>query len=469
MEKRKLNLLYIMTDHQRFDSIGKICKSTTVAPNLTVLSRESTFFTRAYDTCPLCVPARTALATGIYPTANHVVYNDWKGKTATRHATLQKILKDNGYFVGHAGVDHIRSIPRIEDSGLDFYYSQKDYAQMIESLGIPTARKKKDSVEVSELVDGKLERNQYSGTNVSEWKYPLYLFKDRCFLDKSLEFLDSCTQSNPFALFVCFWAPHPPLTVPEEYLSKFPTSDIVLPSNIGICSKNEPSSFRRGIAAQLAKSISKDEWRNVWSAHFALTNMVDEYIGVLIDKIKSLGLYDDTVIVFTSDHGDNLGQHSMYQKMEMYEEDIHVPLIIKVPGVKASKPSTVVSHLDVVPTLCDLFGLGKLDPMADGKSLIYEIESGKSRTGMESFAAYSGNPGYGDVRRAIITDRYKLIVDDACDFALFDLIDDPLEMNNIAHDSQNDEIVKKLYERCMDYHLNKNDYFEWRCYGRKMD
>lgn len=470
MEKRKLNLLYVMTDHQRFDSIGLRCNFIPVAPNLTALAGDSTFFQRAYNTCPLCVPARTALATGIYPTANHVVYNDWKGVTATRHKTLQLLLKENGYAVGHVGVDHVRTMPGLSDCGLDFYFSQKDHAGILESHGIQSKRRASDSVEVSELVDGVCKENRYSGTNVSVWDHPMEFFKDRCFLEKSLEFLDSFGGGDrPFALFTCFWAPHPPLIVPEEYLSKFPQKDIVLPENVGICSKGEPASFRKGVAAQLAGNVSIEGWKKVWSAHLALTNMVDGYIGMLVDKLKEKGLYDDTVIVFTPDHGDNLGQHAMYQKMEMYEEDIHVPLMIRVPWTAPSRPETVVSHLDVAPTLCEILGFQGLDPLADGKSLVPEIVSGRSRGGMAAFSAYSGNPGYGDVRRAVVTDRYKLITDGDHDVALFDLADDPHEMDNIAKDGKHDEIVGTLYERCMDYHLKRNDYFGWREYVREMD
>ncbi len=459
-----------MTDHQRFDSIGMRCKDVPVTPNLTALAGDSTFFLRAYNTCPLCVPARTALATGVYPTANHVVYNDWKGATATRHRTLQLLLEENGYSVGHVGVDHVRTVPGLSDCGLDFYFSQKDHAGILESRGIQSKRRVSDSVEVFELVDGVRKENRYSGTNVSVWNHPMELFKDRCFLEKSLEFLDSFAGGDrPFALFTCFWAPHPPLIVPEEYLSKFPPSCIMLPENVGVCSKGEPASFRRGVAAQLAENVSMDEWRKVWGAHLALTNMVDGYIGMLVDKLRQKGLYDDTVIVFTPDHGDNLGQHSMYQKMEMYEEDVHVPLMIRVPGTAPSRPDTVVSHLDVAPTLCEILGLDGLDPLADGKSLVPEIMSGQSRAGMAVFSAYSGNPGYGDVRRAVVTDRYKLITDGDHEVALFDLVEDPDEMDNIAADGRHDEIVKKLYARCMDYHVKRNDYFEWREYGRKMD
>lgn len=456
-----MNLLYVMTDHQRFDSIGRICNGIEVTPFLNKFATSSVFFNRAYNTCPLCVPARTALATGIYPTKNGVVFNDWSGNTATSCITLQEILKNNGYKVGQVGVDHIRSLPRLSSENIDYFVSQNDYTLFAENLGISVKRRMEDSIEVLENVKGQIQKKIYSGTNVSKWNYSLNQFKDKFFLDNSLRFIDSCNKETPFALFTYFWAPHPPLCVPEEYYDLFPYNTIDLPNNIGKPSANEPLSYRQGVPAQLAANISEIEWRHVWSAHYALLRMVDDFFSSLVSKLKEKDLYNDTIIVFTSDHGDHLGQHAMYQKMEMYEEAIHVPLVFHIPGMKEANIDTIVSHLDVLPTLCELMSLPGKSIQSDGKSLVYEIETGCSRKNMEVFSAYSGNPDYGDIRRAIITDQYKLIIDDNYEIALFDFKEDPYEMKNVANETKYAEIKEDLLIKCKNYHLNKKDYFCW--------
>lgn len=203
------NILLVMTDHQRADSLGMVQCGREVTPNLNRLMREATTFTRAYDTCPLCVPARTALATGIYPTKNGVVYNDWKGATAGDWEPFHKTLQNSGYHVGHAGVDHIRVKPFLRDQGLDFFVNQEDYNRWAEDLGVTTSRAPSELTLVLEEVDGRQVQQKYSSHKVSRYDYPLETFKDFYFLDQSLKFLRERPWDRPFALFTYLWAPIP--------------------------------------------------------------------------------------------------------------------------------------------------------------------------------------------------------------------------------------------------------------------
>ena len=114
------NLIFIMTDHQRADSIGMTQLGTNgrpipVCPTLNQLAEEGIYFRRTYTTCPLCVPARTALATGKYPTRNGVVFNDWQGEKAEDHLTIHQILYESGYDIAHIGVDHIQVMPSLKE------------------------------------------------------------------------------------------------------------------------------------------------------------------------------------------------------------------------------------------------------------------------------------------------------------------------------------------------------------------
>ena len=125
-----------MTDHQRFDSIYEVQCGREVTPNLNKLADSGAFFTRAYNVCPLCVPARTSLATGIYPTQNGIVYNDWKGLHAGSYPTIYELLKQADYQVGHVGVDHINTTKPLSDLGLDHYKSQGDYNAWAKAQGL---------------------------------------------------------------------------------------------------------------------------------------------------------------------------------------------------------------------------------------------------------------------------------------------------------------------------------------------
>ena len=150
------------------------------------------------------------------------------------------------------------------------------------------------------------------------------------------------------------------------------------------------------------------------------------------------------MVCFTVDHGDHLGQHAMYQKMEMYEPAIHIPLIMKGPNIKAQTVDKVVSHLDVMPTLLELFRL-PVPPDVDGLSLAETLTTGCSIPEERAvFSQYSGNPTVGDIRRAVVTQRYKAIFDPADKAELYDLGVDPLEMCNLAGNKAYSEILSEL-------------------------
>ena len=401
----KPNILLFMTDHQRADVIGMRQCGREVTPNLNRLARMGFQFDRAYDTCPLCVPARTALATGLYPTKNAVVYNDGKGITAGEYEPVHAALKKAGYRVGHAGVDHIRIQPPMRQQGLDFFVNQEDYEEWAAGRGLKTARNQDELIEVLEEIDGKYVNKRYSGHKVSLWDKPAEQFKDFYFLEKSLEFLRG-TGEEPFALFTYLWAPHPPFRIPEPYAGMYKPEDIILPDNIGIPAEQEPALRRKGVPAQLARGITGDQWRRVWAAHLGLTTMADEIFGRVIKELESMGKLDNTCIIFTSDHGDHLGQHSMYQKMEMYE------------------------------------GAGP-----DRQRIVY--------------SQYSGNPGYGTVRRAAISERYKYVFDSSYEKELYDLEADPHEMKNVAGDEAYQDILKNMHQACRRFHEEHGDYFKW--------
>lgn len=456
--EQKPNLLLFMTDHQRNDSLGMVQCGREVTPNLNRLAEEGVRFERAYDVCPLCVPARTALATGRYPTENGVIFNDWKGRTAGAFEPLHKILQKAGYRVGHVGVDHIRVRPSMREQGLDYFISQVDYEAWAAERGIATKRSSDQMIGVEEEVDGSSVRQNYSGYRVKHWDKPLWQFKDWYFKEKALEFLKSPSE-RPFALFVYLWAPHPPLTVPAPYCDMYAPESLVLPENVGTAAEGEPALRRKGVPAQLARDADMEDWKRAWAAHLGLATMADDIFGEIAECLKGQGVYENTCIFFTSDHGDHLGQHDMYQKMEMYEEAVRVPLVVKAPGEGCGSVREVVSHLDIFPTFLELAGLPLKE--GDGVSLLPAIRIGKGDGNRIVYAQYSGNPGYGTVRRAAISGRYKYVYDAGREHELYDLEKDPHEMRNVAREASYRKVLEEMYTACRNYHRERGDYFEW--------
>ena len=458
-QSQKPNLLFLMTDHQRADSIGMVQAGAEVAPNLNRLAAQSAIFARAYNTCPLCAPARTALATGKYPTNNGVVFNDWRGATAGDHATLHERLAQAGYQVAHVGIDHIRVEPPIRERvPFAMWVDNRDYARYLEGLAIRESREMLDAFrrEITENQDGRRVAVQYSNTQAALWPHPSEHFKDSYFCDQAVEFLRE-PRDAPFALFVALWAPHPPLRVPEPYASLFDPQRLELPPNVGLPAAGEPTGRRSGIAAQLAEGVPMDQWRRVWAAHLGLVNLADAGIGRILDALSASGHAADTLVVFTVDHGDQLGQHAMYQKMEMYEPAIRVPLIVRLPGTRPATWDTPVSHLDLMPTLLELAGIQPPDGL-DGLSLAQTLLAGAAPPERPVFCQYSGNPTLGDIRRAVVTRRHKYIHDPADAPELYDLAHDPLEMTNLAPAPESASLLRNLHEASKSWACTHGDW-----------
>ena len=461
---RRPNLLFLMTDHQRADSPGMVQAGVEVTPHLNRLASRSTVFTRAYTACPLCVPARTALATGLYPTRTGVVHNDWKGATAGDFKPIHEYLAEAGYEVGHVGVHHIRVAPPVEQRVcFSKWVDPRHHARHLEGLGIdpePPEGIEAFKRKVVDRADGRPTEQHYSNARAGVWPHPAEHFLDSYLAQEAVEFLRH-VRSRPFALFVCLWAPHPPLRVPEPYASTFHPDALDLPGNVGVPASGEPPGRRQAVAAQLAEGVSMEQWRRAWAAHLGLVNLADAAIGSILEALSASGRAPNTIVCFTADHGEHLGQHRMYQKMEMYEPALRVPMLIRAPGGRAARSDVPVSHLDVVPTLLELLKL-EADLPLDGMSLAPCVLRGTPPPERPVFALFNGNVGVAFPRRAVVTRRYKYVCAPEEGRELYDLADDPLEMNNLDGHPSHRDVEERLHEECRAWGKAHGDRVELR-------
>lgn len=443
-----MNLLFITSDHQRADSIGAVRCGREVTPRLNALAEQGTHFTRAYSACPLCVPARAALATGLRPARTGVTWNDWQGTHAREVTTLHERLAAAGYTLGHTGMDHVRLGQRLrERASFAVWLDEEDHEKQLAAHGCDMKALETSGPfrkQVTERIGDTVLRNEYSTPHAAAWPFAREDFRDEFFTRRAESAIgELAAGTNPFALFVNLWAPHPPFYVPPDLMNLFPPGEITLPPNTGQRAEGEPANRRAGVAAQLAEGVTADEWRRAWSAHLALTHLVDQLVGRLLDALARHGVADDTLIIFTSDHGEYLGQHAMYQKMELYEPAARVPLIIKSPrGTPQAPVSTPVSHLDLVPTVLDQLGLQVPEDL-DGRALSPALITGELET-VPVFTQFTGNNGPSVARYAVILGDQKLILDTDDEAELYDLTIDPLEMHNRAGDPTRAEVAGRL-------------------------
>jgi len=442
--RERPNILFITSDQQRADSLGMVQAGVEVTPVLNRLAAEGVLFSRAYTTCPLCVPARTAIATGFAPHTTGVVLN--QGFAAPkRFRPVHQFLAEAGYHLGHVGIDEVRTQPPLPKRvRFATWYSDADYQEYVRLKGLALPDASPYRRECGEhAADGSIEYRQYASTHTGVFPYAREHFRDWQFADAACAFLEGLSE-RPFALFLDFLAPHPPLVVPEPYAHLFPPDRIDLPANVGRRAVPEPPALRRGVPAQLAEGVSEGDWRGAWSAHLGLVRLVDDCVGRILEVLKHCGLAEETAVLFTSDHGDHLGAHCLYQKMEMYEEAIRTPLVIRAPGARTGRHDGLVSHLDLLPTVLELASLPVSEGLP-GKSLGDVLHGGAGPEREAVFSAYDGNFVVGEARRCIVGSRFKYVwyvsggesLDVARDREpvegeLYDLEQDPRELVNLA-------------------------------------
>ena len=448
-----------MTDQQRFDTLGTIVGSETVTPTWNLLASQGTYFERSYTSCPLCVPARTSLATGKNPLKTGMLLNDLDGKLAKNHKTLHHMLHEAGYEVAHIGVNHISINPSLATSiPFSAWEDDQSYENYAKNEGISIKPHETQRSEILELCDGVYESRMYSNAQVSLYSHNLSHFKDVWFTDKAIDFLSE-QREKPFALFVCLWAPHPPLVVPKSYLNLFPIDAITLPETVGIPPKTAPKSREKGASNQLGSLADKTKWKEAWAAHYALCRLCDDQLSRIVSHLQNTGLFDDTLMVLTVDHGEQLGEHGNYQKMEMYESAVRVPVVIHDSKAPASSHNEAISHLDIVPTILDLLNISTSSNF-EGASLASCVLEGTEPKSKPIFSVYNGNHAFGDIRRMIVYKNFKYVFDGE-EGELFDLANDPKEITNLYANPLYHKKQQLLHQMLKTWAVSQGDWIQY--------
>ena len=454
---RRPNILWLMTDQQRYDCVGALGPHQVRTPNLDTLAEEGVCFDRHYTSCPLCIPARGSLATGRYPHSCGSMVNAvfWPDEGEIEHATLgaaertvgERLLQA-GYRVGQVGVDHVITEPRDRQRrAFEYFYDFTDYWEYCRKHDLPSYDAKQHQVVCAESSRAGTRTSPYSGPQPGRHPVDRADFTDFVWADKAAEFLSRQDGSAPWALFAFLWAPHPPLVWPEPYCSMYEPEAISLPSNVGVRGEGRSILHDRHAAGQLGTFIkNRDDWKPTWAAYFGGCTLADDALGRILASARAREDWDNTVVLVTSDHGENLGAHQCYQKMTCYEESIHLPLIVRAPGLRPGRRSALTSHVDVAPTLLEFAGIDIPDN-TQGTSLRGLAENGGANWDRDTvFCEYSGNVGWNYLQRCAVTERWKYIDNLGVDRELYDLEADPGEMRNLLRDAPK-QVVNELSDR----------------------
>ncbi|HEY4207525.1 MAG TPA: sulfatase-like hydrolase/transferase, partial [Puia sp.] len=454
-------VIIIISDQLRYDAVGKH------TPHIDQLGRDGVVFGRAYCASPICVPSRAAFFTGRYPNRNGCLINGWEGdekrfgEVRSGTPNLYGVMSAS-WNSRHVGKQHFFTHDRIDTAAGTKWITQPDYKAWLKSNRIKPPGGRQFTGMAPELVSG-------GHTTTKRYTLPVYeayapglsWFTDEYFANQAVDIIRGQEGPRPLLLNLMFMSPHPPYNIPEPYFSKWKKEDLDIPENVGKWYPGQSPLQLFNLPGFMGSRYNRQDWEAIWPKYFGLVSLVDDEVGRVIDALKEKGLYDKALIIFTADHGEMLGAHSLWQKMCMYEEASHVPLIIKFPSDMRRGPlhiDSLVSLIDVWPTLMDYLHIGEKGS-TDGVSLM-PLVSGEVQRRSPVYIQYDGNGGYGNNQRCIVDGEYKLIIDSfkgEIFMELYNVVKDPQERENLIAGAAFTGRVKDLLRKLQRHMLDTKD------------
>lgn len=494
MSSTRPHIVLIMADQLRRDCIGSLGPGFATTPNLDALLQESVSFDNAYNSCPLCVPTRTSMYTGMWPHSTGVIVNKGQIPEEYEHAilrseyeTLYERLAEFGYGINHVGVHHCHADRPVQER-VDpvIFEAGEAWARRAGELGLAP------SMYYAYAMDH-VRRNSVPTPNYRNGvPVPAFFPTPRAgmvydgrpedtidgfWADLAVGHIQKLDFSQPQFLETLFWAPHPPHLVPEPYASMYPPGNIPLPDSVGTWYDGQPGTLLLQTCGYLGSCANLEDFRVAWSRYLGLVTFVDHCIGKVVDALKSRGIWDDSLVIFCADHGEMLGSHRLWEKHCHYEEAAHIPLCVKPPAGGVKEPphsrgedppepqrrSQLAGHIDVAPTICDYAGIPRA-PAYQGTSLRPVVEDSQVVIREELCMEYNGDHGRGPHTRAIVGRRagslYKLIHTVGDKEELYDLSADPEETTSLIDHGQFQHIVTELRNALKAWGRETGDFIE---------
>ena len=428
LEAAKPNILLIVSDDQRPDTIGALGNRHIQTPNLDKLVARGMTFLNATCSNPICTPSRAEILTGCSGFRNGVL--DFGGKIRPELPTLPKTLRDNGYHTWYVGKWHNNGRPR--DHG--YTESQGFYAGGGGKWYKPQKDWKGDPVTgyrgwIFQDEDGNKEPEKGVGLTP----------------DISEKFADAAIglvrrkPDMPFFLHVNFTAPHDPLLIPTGYARKYPAEKVPLPKNYLPKHPFDHGNFDGRDEKMLGWPRTKEQVKANLGVYYAVIDHMDREIGRILEALEKSGQAEETVVIFTSDHGLAVGSHGLMGKQNMYAHTIRVPMILAGPGIPQGKQTEALCYLrDLFPTLCGLSGID-IPSEVEARSLVPVIQGKADSVYSEVYGVFR------DKQRMVWDGRWKLIHYPQIRLhQLFDLDADPFEKHDKSKDSCHQDTLQKL-------------------------
>ena len=448
---KKLNILLILTDQHRYDTLGCYGSQICQTPNIDKMAQQGVRFDYAYTSTVPCSPSRAALFTGLYPHKNHVRVNS--DTVNPNVPNLASELNRAGYNLGYAGKWHVDSPKNPTDYGFegkDFPgYGYPIYKGLVEGLRFGPARPatrhyenylKEHGYPVPKVLEA------HYGDNPSKQQQEMYALQsgsvetsfEYMVSEDTIQLLRSMKEKqdgdgSPFFIWTNFWGPHTPCLLPEPYYSMYDPKSIPEEPSFGETWERKP--FVQHLVDRYwgLSAGGWERWREIVARYWGYVTMLDDLVGRILAELNALGLQEDMLVIFSTDHGDNMGAHRLIEKGPFtYEQCFRLPLIAKHPACES--PGAVCDEFiylqDLFPTFLEMAGLPTPDE-PDTTSILDPILGREKTLERDSIYAQFYAQLFPFEQRMIRTRTHKFVYNRTDIGELYDLVNDPWEMKNL--------------------------------------
>ncbi|HVT68360.1 MAG TPA: sulfatase-like hydrolase/transferase [Trebonia sp.] len=453
------NVLFLMTDQHRTDTLGCYGNPHVRTPALDRLAAQGTVFEACFTPTAICTPARASLLTGVMPFRHRLLANYERNvgyieELSDAYPPFSARLRQAGYNVGLTGKWHVGRRRGPEEFGFDGVHFPGWHNPVYHPRYVGwLAERGLEVPEVREPVRGVFPNGQPGNLLAGRLDIPAGATFEAFLAEETISWLrayaaDYHDRGRPFFMAAHFFGPHLPYLLPREYLEMYSPDLVTLPASVSETFERKPMVQKRYSQHWTYDSLSGDTWRWLIAAYWGYVTLIDEQVGRILAALDDLGLAGSTCVTFTADHGEFTGSHRLHDKgPAMYDDSYRIPGILRVPGAPPQRRAEFASLLDYTATILDIAGVAA-DPDADGASLL-PLARGENppRPWRDAVLAEFHGHHFPYPQRMIRTRQAKLIVNPESLNELYDLERDPHELVNRYDDPAYQEIRDNLLHR----------------------
>ncbi len=426
---KKLNVLFIISDDLTITATSCYGNDAIRTPNIDQLASEGIRYQRAYCQYPVCGPSRASFMSGYYPHATTTFgYVSGRENIGPERKMWAQLFKEAGYYTARVSKIFHMGVPIDIETGSNGTDDEATWTERFNSQG-PEWTAPGDGELVQGNPDGDLPIKGGNVMTIVKADGDDLVHSDGKTAEKAMELIKA-HKNEPFFIAVGFVRPHVPFVAPRAYFDPYPFEDVILPEQMEGDWDDIPERGINYVTSVNGKMNTTQEKKAI-AAYYASVAYMDAQVGKVLNTLKEQGLEDNTIVIFTSDHGFHLDEHRFWMKVSLHEESVRVPLIIKVPGKSPAVVHSFTEMIDLYPTVAELAGL-QYSPHLQGKSLVPTLDDPEYKVRDMAFTVTQGGRSF-----LLRDDNWAYIQydeDAGSGIELYDMQKDPRQFTNLAND-----------------------------------